>query len=607
MEVNHLMRSENRSGRYRDLAAVVAITLLVGLIYSVTYHVPWYFDDSANITGNQMVHRLDRPVALLFSFRGPALLSFALNYAIHGESLPGYHVVNNLIHTVAAIMVYFILLRIVRGDRRWALIGALVFACHPIQTQSVTYIVQRMTSLAALFAFACLWCYICGRDTLSSGAAKLSARHISWYAAMMLFCGLAVATKQNTAFLPVGLYVFGRYFLDNAQGWSRRRSMLYLTPFVIPPVYVAYGALIVPLLKGAPLSQIGSMGSNVNPLNYFVTEWRVVWIYLRLLFVPMGQTLDYNYPLVTQILSGSTLFAGVGVVALWGLAWRIRNNAPEVSFAIVWFFLALAVESSFLPLDVMFEHRLYFPMFGFAVFFIWLWRQIPWRWAGVVTVVLLIAVYSTLTVRRNILWSDQVAFNEDNLRKAPRNERIYLELARLYMERKRLDEAEKLLVKGLEINPRQGKLYDNLGSLYDLKGDRKLAIEIYQRGISLDPDYEKLYINLAVVYAAEDKLELADGLLAKALQIRWNNPSTYFNRGVIQYRMRHKAAALANFRRAIECAPYDQDSLYNLAQVAAETGDMKLARETAEQLQRINMPRGRELLREILANSSAGQ
>lgn len=589
------MKSKQYSGLQKDLLVFACLILLGLIIYSNNYQVTWYFDDSHNIIANENIYAFTDPLKILLLPRGPALLSFALNYWVHGETLFGYHLFNNLIHVTASCVVYLLLKRVSDGSRIFAFVGALIFLSHPIQTQAVTYIVQRMASLAAMFAFFSLYCFVRGREALAEGLLFASPRHICWYLSMSVFCLLAIMTKQNTAFLPVGMYVFGRYFLDSIQGWSRQRSVTYLSPFVVLPFVIAGPVLIIPMLRGVPLHEITSMGAGISPVRYFVSEWKVLLVYIRLLFVPFGQTLDYAYPLVSELLSVTTLLCGSILLALLYVAYRMRRSAKYVSFAIVWFFLSLAIESSFIPLDLLFEHRLYVPMFGFAVICTWLIWQIPKENFRMIIVTLLIVVYSLLTFQRNSLWANPIAFNEDNLRKAPHNERIYLNLSRLYMEAKRYQEAEKLLKVGLSINPRDGKLYDNLGTLYDLRGEQERAIGVFKQGITAEPGYEKLYLNLAIVYEFRSEYLQAQGLLQKAVSINPKYSAAFYNLGVVYYKMGNKGRALESFRAALVHAPYDTDAMYNIATTAFETGNLELGRSTLLRLKQMDRIRAAEL------------
>ncbi|MGB9082232.1 MAG: hypothetical protein WCD00_13115, partial [Desulfuromonadaceae bacterium] len=422
------------TGRSDQLAWLILAAIGL-LIYANNYQVPWYLDDVEGITANRSVQDPRDLAGLLFSSRGPAIASFVLNYALHGESLFGFHLVNNLIHIFTAVFVYHILKRVMD---RWALAGALIFLCHPLQTGAVTYIVQRMSSLCGLFLFISLFACIRAREAAAVEGTMRSLRCCLWYSSMLLFCFLAILTKQNAVFLPVGMVLFDRYFMNDSFRMETKKRLLFHLPIFILSLVYCFVSFIRPLLSGVQASELSAFsGAEISPLRYLVTEFSVIWVYIRMLFLPYGLTLDHGYPFVTSLISLQSSVALLGLVLLGVFAWRVRHSMPAVSFGICWFFSALAVESTLIPLDALFEHRLYIPMFGFVIVVIDLVRRFITNRLQSWCVVLLITVCALLTIQRNALWAEPIAFYEDNLRKAPHNVRVYTELSYRYIIAKR--------------------------------------------------------------------------------------------------------------------------------------------------------------------------
>lgn len=580
----------------KDLLAALCITVLACLIYATTYHVPWYFDDGVNITANQMVHSLGESFAKIVSPRGPALLSFALNYAIHGESLFGYHLVNTLFHIVTTFLVYLILKRAVN---RWALAGALLFLSHPLQTQAVTYIVQRMTLLCALFLFLSLYSFIRARESLEAGDTIRTPRHVVWYLLMLVTAFLSIITKQNAAFLPVGLFLFDYFFISSVRGWSNRRRCIYLLPVVAPVAAVVAVYFFKPLVTGTSLTALSSFSAAISPGTYFVTELSVLWIYIRMLFLPYGQALDHGYPFADSYLTLQSGLAGVGLLLLMALAWRMRRTRPEISFAIAWFFASLAVESSFIPLDALFEHRLYVPMFGFALAVTAAIARIPSRGGRLWIIGVLILCYAVLSFQRNLLWVDPIAFYEDNLRKTPHNVRVHVELARCYMLAKRHTAAERLLNRAVELAPASADAFVYLGTLYDETGRQEDAIAAYKKAIAFQPSLVKAYVELAVVYSKRKEYAVAEELLRRVIATQKPTASAYYNLGVVLYMQKKNDAARDAFRSAVTLAPYDADALYNLGIVLAESGAYVEAETVVSRLAAFSASRGAELQAEL--------
>ncbi|NTU60416.1 MAG: tetratricopeptide repeat protein, partial [Deltaproteobacteria bacterium] len=195
------------------------MALLGVLVYAHTLHAPWYLDDHSSILANDAVRNLGEAFSVaLEGDRGLTNLTFALNFALGGVRVAGYHLVNIALHLAVSCLTYLLLKRVFPGRRDLALGGSLLFVCHPVQTQAVTYVVQRMTTLSALFFFLGLYLYVRALERGlpaprgGSGAAKLR------YAGALLCGAAAVLVKQNTAVLPVALLLFESYFVPAAAG-----------------------------------------------------------------------------------------------------------------------------------------------------------------------------------------------------------------------------------------------------------------------------------------------------------------------------------------------------------------------------------------------------
>jgi protein O-mannosyl-transferase len=616
-----------------DLLALAGIILLGIAIYGHTLNVPWYLDDIGSIVENRSVHQLQAALGDLFASRGLANLTFALNYRVGGTSVAGYHLVNIAIHLITSCLVFFILKRVFPTRLLFALGGALIFVAHPLQTQAVTYIVQRSTSLAALFFFLSLYLYIRAREA-PEGA---PTRHWLLYAAALFYGALAVLTKQNTAVLPVALILFDRYFLSRDRLREWHRLLLYVAPFCLAPAWVGAQSLLMPMFSEGGIGNIGGVPDlvhlqNLTPVNYLVTQFSVIWLYLRLLFIPYGQVLDYDYPIVEAIWAWKNWIGFLGIAALFAAAAFLRRRDPIVSAGILWFFLGLAVESTIIPLDPVFEHRLYIPMFGFALVVMGGFARLPRRGA-MVGIILLTATLSVLTWQRNSLWNEPVAFYEDNLRRAPRSERVHLDLANAYMKQGQLDKAQVLYERALEINPGYVLVHINLSRVYATQRDYQKAVDILLEGLRRNPMHFQLYNNLAVLYNFLGQYREAAAYLQKGVALEPDNATVHFNLAVAYEQLGQLDEAIARYRRAVVLAPAEPiyhftlgvalhtkgdprgalqalliahrlnpghtGTLYNAALVYLELGDVQSARNFSARLQRLDPGMGRKLERRI--------
>ncbi len=294
-------------------------------------------------------------------------LSFAANYAVNGLNVWGYHVANLAIHVLAALLLFGILRRtfllpggadipvcLMNQDSRGrhkiflALAIALLWAIHPLQTESVTYIVQRAESLVALFYLLTLYCFIRGAT---------SGRGRFWYAAAVLACLLGMASKEVMVSAPLMVLLYDRAFLAGSfrEAW-RRRYGVYLA---LASTWVLLGWLVI--VAGGRGGSAG-FGAGVGSWAYLCTQFGAIVHYLKLSVWPHPLLLDYGretVPITLEIVPDAILVVLLGLTTLVAL-WRW----PKIGFLGAWFFAILAPTSSIVPVatQVIAEHRMYLPL-----------------------------------------------------------------------------------------------------------------------------------------------------------------------------------------------------------------------------------------------------
>lgn len=565
-----------------DLYVFALIVLVGGVLYGQTLDVPWYFDDIPAIVNNPTIQNLGLAWRKLLSSRGIVNFSFALNVSLGGLAPAGFHLVNIALHLCTSFFAYLLLKRVFPQNRFLALFAAMIFLVHPLQTQTVNYVVQRMAGMAGLFFFLSMYFYTKGREAVA--IAGTFGRKWQWlfFAGALLAGVMALLAKQNTAVLPLAILLYDRFFLSSAKpiAWRRfLRQGLWLLPVAIVIGYFFYRDLLAPLLAGKLMMSIASTediygAGPVAPVYYLFTEFSVLWLYLRLLFLPYGQTLDYGYPVVTTLWAWPTLLALAGLLGLGLLAWSLRRIRPRISFAIGWFFLLLAVESTLIPLDPVFEHRLYLPIFAFAILAADLLAGAGAAWASAKYAVaaVLVLVLCLLSWQRNSLWRDPVLFWADNVKKAPGAYRPVLSLADALFQQGRDAEAVAVYRENLPRLVESPAVFRNT----------------------------KVLLNIGVAFQRTDDLASADKYLRLAVRSNPRYALAHYNLGVVQYHLDDKAAAVDSFAQAARLAPGNADALYNWAVTALETGDGAPAAKALPILRRLH-PNLEEDLRKQMA------
>lgn len=551
---------------YTKVVHISLIVIIALLAYANSFSVPFQFDDHPIIEDNLLIQDprffVDfsqakiSPLYYYLELRYVSLLSFAINYQLHGLNVVGYHVTNLAIHIGNALLVYLLLLLTFATPRLRdsslkdrapliALITALLFVAHPVQTQGVTYIVQRYMSLAALFYLLSLVVFIKWRlvslEISRLGLKDFGSIQVGIYLFSLAAAMLGMRSKEIVFTLPFAIALYEFLFFQGK--WHRR--LLFLIPFFLTTLLIPLGFIdLVDINK--PLSEIFSSVSKksfiitpVSRWDYLLTQFVVIVTYLRLLVLPINQNVDYDYPIYHSFFDPQVLLSFFFLMSLGGLAcfliYRYRDQAPAtclIAYGILWFFLTLAVESSFMPMvDAINEHRLYLPVVGAFMSFTTSAFLLAHHWekqrpflAKLVIPVLMVSVliFTGATYKRNQVWQSEVSLWEDALRKSPNKARPHNELGVAYNRQKRHAEAVPLFQKAIRLSPRYSYPYLNLGVAYSTMGQTDKAVAMYKKAIKIRPDLGQVYNNLGVIFLKQGKLKKAERMFRKTLQINPN-------------------------------------------------------------------------------------
>ena len=621
------MKPENRENQkqaplWRHPAAVLLVLSIVGvLLYGHTLDYDFHFDSINGILDKERVQLSEiSPGSLLRvvrSGRPAGDLTLALNWYVHQKDPAGYRIVNICIHVLTAFFLYFFAFRTLRLARPavsnetafWTAFGAsLLWLVHPVNTQSVTYIIQRHNSLAAMFFLLSMLCYAQGR---------ISARRLPWFAASAIAGLLALASKQNTAVLPFFLFLYEWFFFQQLDKSWLKRNIKY--PLLLIAVVVVIGLVYLGTDPMAKLTKFRDFAEGrFTFIERFLTQFRVIVHYASLFLAPLPSrlNLDYDFPLSHSLFDPvTTVLSLLLILGLAAFAVIRAKRYPLLSFGIIWFFGTLAVESSVIPLAVIFEHRTYLPYTFLCLAVvaglnrIVLLRKV--QWMIVAAALLTLGVW---TYQRNQVYQDDFTLWSDVLEKAPDNARAYLNLgtaiekkegmeaAAVYYEaavqrdptrhealnhlgrvrfhQGRYREALTLFERSLQAYPRYVTALNNKGNTYAALGRLPEAIDAFQTVLSLEPntgaidsDFVDAHINLAAVKMQQNDLASARFHLQRALEIDPAHPNAHNNLGTLLFNTGDPDRAEAHFRKALQIDSGFAPARENLERILSMTED----------------------------------
>ncbi|MDP8202780.1 MAG: tetratricopeptide repeat protein [Candidatus Tenebribacter burtonii] len=565
--------------------ALFIITLVGILIYSNTFNCEFQFDDFRNITNQNIIKDLSNFENISkwvdINFRPLAMFSFALNYKFNGLDVIGYHVVNLIIHIFTGWMMFLLtkmILTLSLKKPKWsskefdniAIFTALIFIVHPIQTQSVTYVVQRMTSLAALFYTLAVYLYAKGR--LSHIHSGLKSKAVNFYVVSFLSGLLALLSKQTAATFPIAMLLFELCFIRN------KEEKIYKKYLIISISVFLFIFLIIVFTGNLPRET-----EKISRINYLITQFRVIVKYLQLLILPITQNLDYNFFLSTTFWGFKEIGCFLINLALIIIAGLSFKNHKIITFAVFWFYLTLAVESSILPISgIIYEHRLYLPMFGFSLIIVTIiWKLFAGRNKRIASIILIlmISIYGLATYRRNKVWKNRYTLWSDVVRKSPNKARANYNLGNVWARADKHDLAIKYYTKAITLKPDYSSALNNLGTSWKEKGDFNKAAEFFEKALKYDPFNKRILKNLGVMYHKSNKFEKAINCYQKMLEKEPDNINVLNDVGVAWAQLGNFKKAIDTYNHILMFDPNHEDALRNLGVIYFNSGKIKRAQE----------------------------
>lgn len=521
---------------------VLGLGLLATLAYWNSLAAPFLFDDENSIVRNTTIRDLSAIGRVLsppaegegVTGRPIVNLSLALNYAIGGYEVASYHAFNILAHAVTAALLFGLVRRsfllpvwngrFAASARAIAWVSAAWWTLHPLQTESVTCVIQRTEVLLGLFYVLTLYGFV---------RAQTAVYPVRWYGGAVIACLFGMATKEVMVSAPLIVLLFDRALVAGsfAAAWRERRRFYA----ALAATWVLLFALVWGM--GGSRGAAAGFGLGVTWWSYAFKQCEAIVHYLRLAVWPAPLVLDYGTDVVTDFIR--VFPQAVLLLAGLGFAWTaFRRNRP---IGVVWvaFFAILAPSSSVLPLvtQTMAEHRMYLPTAAVTVSlaslaFVLLGRR------ALVPLLCVAAACGWLTRQRNELYLDPIAVWADTVAKRPENPRAHT----------------------------------NLGNAHLLAGQALAAIDSYAAALRLKPDFAEAHANLAGALLRLERIDEALEHGRAALALSPGNAIAHNNLAGALTRKGDVRAALEHARAAVLARPEMPEARLNLATALAASG-----------------------------------
>jgi Tfp pilus assembly protein PilF len=596
------MANEKNLSCYAGVFASITLVVLIFIIYSNTFNASWHMDDYSNITHNTQAHIKNLQQSSLFEtfflqdghsrklFRPVSRLTFAINWYFCKNKVFGYHMVNVLIHFLTAFFLFLTVYNILDlpflkgkyiGDKySIALLTGVFWSINPVQTQAVTYIVQRMTSLATAFYVLTIFFYLKGRIVHSH------SKKIVFFLCCFLSFLLALASKENSTILPISLVLLeicffqdiGQLSLKKVSGYALLMGVFILTVLAI--FFLGEHSLSVPdTFEARPF----------NLWQRIITEPRVFVLYLTQMFypVPTRLSIEHDFVISTSLFTPwSTLPCILIIIVLIGFGLSQIRKRPILSFGLLFFFLNHLMESSVTELMPISEHRNYLPslflFFPVAVGIIWLIDYYHMRrrflyYSLISFFTLLLLGLGSGTYIRNMAWISEKTLWEDAMAKAPPSAFPPYNLARHHYEvlgdhDKAMDLYEKSLSLRWQDTAHKAEALNSIAGIYSRRGEPEKAMNYYKKALAIAPRNETSSRQLAVSLTKLGKWDEASRFIDSLLS-RFPEEEEYLNlKGFVLLKQERPLDALPYLKRCLKLNPAYRKAMINIGAILSSMG-----------------------------------
>ncbi|MDD5758580.1 MAG: tetratricopeptide repeat protein [Desulfobulbaceae bacterium] len=474
-------------------------------------------------------------------------LTFAVNYAVNGMDVFGYHLVNNIIHLLAGLTLFGIIratlllprFAVKYGDRAngFALAIALLWLIHPLQTEAVDYITQRTETLAGLFYLLTLFLSV---------KAFTSDSPQRWKFAAVVICGLGMASKEIMVSAPLIVLCYDRLLVTGSfKEALQRRQKFY---FALIATWLILGLLQLNAPRGSAVRFDGFGGLDVTPFDYFRTQLEVVVHYLRLAFWPHPLALSYqDLPMLRtfspQLIMPTMILVSMVSLTLWGFLrgywWSLLG---------LWFFAIISPSSSIIPMpyEIATERRMYLPLAAIIVLAVFIvehfWArffgalatgQKAMRFGAIGLLVFILPAMGYATWSRNNDYRTAVRIWTDTVKVRPGNFHAWESLGKALVDAGRIEEAIEPFQEAARLKPNNAEIFSNLGSALGQIGRFDEAVAMHRKALELEPDSAIDHYHLGNTFLRANDLDNAVLAFSKSLSLDPNSYSAHGNLGMI--------------------------------------------------------------------------
>ncbi len=537
--------------------------------YGPALNGPFIFDDRYLPFG-MGTFPVDHFTAWLKGVRPFLMMSYWVNYRLSQFHPYSYHAFNVIFHAANSGLIFLITRKVlqfveVMNPRRdlLAVFAGAVFLLHPVNSESVGYITSRSEDLSVLL-FLGAWTVFLYRPKAETTWARAVL--------VLLLFGAAALTKEHTMVLPA-LLLLTDYFWNPPFSFEGMRRNWRLYVLIAAGAMVA-GAYLARLLRGAPTAGFGI--KDFTWYQYFFTECRAFWVYIRLFLFPTGLRVDYDFPISRTVVDHGAVVGLAAILIAAGAAFYYRRRYPLAAFGFFVFVILMAPTSSFMPIkDPVAEHRLYLSMIGLLFIVLEFLRRVDVtqkKWMAALGVVLIILGIGTY--ERSAVWSDPRILWEDTVDKSPGLSRDEFQLAEAYREQGDCAKALPHYGRAVEIDPpaKHSYWYTSIfidwGLAYDCVDREDEAIAKFRQAAALHPTAH-VYSQIGMAYGKQKKNAEAMEALQKAQKMDPSFAMTYVYMGGVYQNMGDLADALVNFKHALAIDPHNETAFQSLQNAEA--------------------------------------